>query len=66
MLYQLELFDIDKSDLQVKDEVNVYLDYLQTPNEAFSGMPVCPFLKAELQSYKLMIEVFHQVSKPLS
>ena len=66
MLYQLELFDIDKSDLQVKDEVNVYLDYLQTPNEAFSGMPVCPFLKTELQSYKLMIEVWRPGEKPLN
>jgi|TARA_B100000287_G_scaffold188738_1_gene178412 hypothetical protein len=56
MLYQLELFD--KSDLQIKDEVNYYFDYLQTPNKAFGNMPVCPFLKAEIESYKLMVEVW--------
>ena len=44
---QLELFD--KEDWQVLLEAEQYFNYLQKPNEAFSNMPVCPFLKAELE-----------------
>ena len=47
MSYQLELFD--KDDKQILDEAYEYFNYLQKPNEAFSDMPVCPFLKAELE-----------------
>lgn len=43
---------------QILNEVKEYFDYLQTPNEAFKGMPVCPFLKTEIQNQKLMIEIW--------
>jgi len=56
MSYQLELFD--KSEQQIKDEIQYYFDYLQTPSDAFGGMPVCPFLKAELESNKLLVEIW--------
>ena len=56
MSYQLELFD--KSEQQIRDEIQYYFDYLQTSNDAFGGMPVCPFLKAELESNKLMVEIW--------
>lgn len=55
-MYQLELFD--KSEQQIKDEIKYFFDYLQTPHEAFGGMPVCPFLKSELETNKLMVEIW--------
>ena len=55
-MYQLELFD--KSDIQIKDEIQYYFDYLQSSSDAFGGMPVCPFLKAEIQTNKLMVEIW--------
>ena len=48
MLYQLELFN--KTDEQIILETEQYFDYLEKPNDAFSGMPVCPFLKPERMS----------------
>ena len=58
MSYQLELFD--KSEQQIKDEIQYYFDYLQKPSDAFGGMPVCPFLKDELESNKLLVEIWKQ------
>ena len=55
-MYQLELFD--KSEQQIRDEIKYFFDYLQTPHEAFGGMPVCPFLKSELETNKLMVEIW--------
>ena len=55
-MYQLELFD--KSDIQIRDEIQYYFEYLQNPSDAFSGMPVCPFLKAELEGNKLLVEIW--------
>ena len=53
---QLELFD--KEDWQVLLEAEQYFNYLQKPNEAFSNMPVCPFLKAELEKDNLFVEIW--------
>ena len=39
-------------------EIREYFDYLQTPNESFGGMAVCPFLKAEISNNKLMVEIW--------
>ena len=36
-------YDDDK----ILNEVTQYLDYLETPNDNFGGMAVCPFLKKE-------------------
>ena len=33
------------TDEKILTEVTKYLDYLETPNENFGGMAVCPFLK---------------------
>ena len=56
MLYQLELFN--KTDEQVILETEQYFDYLEKPNDAFSGMPVCPFLKPERLSDRLFVKVW--------
>ena len=55
-MYQLELFD--KSEEQIRDEIEYYFDYLKKSNDAFEGMPVCPFLKAEMETNKLMVEIW--------
>jgi len=56
MLYQLELFY--KSDEQMILETEEYFNYLEKPNKAFSDMPVCPFLKPERLSDRLMVRVW--------
>ena len=53
---QLELFD--KEDWQILLEAEEYFKYLQRPNEAFSNMPVCPFLKAELEKDNLYVDIW--------
>ena len=54
--YQLELFY--KDDTQILDEANEYFTYLQKPNDAFSDMPVCPFLKAEMEKDNLYVDIW--------
>jgi len=39
-------------------KINQYIDWLATPNEAFGGFPVCPFVSTERASGKLKYEVF--------
>ena len=47
-------------------KVNEYIDWLATPNEAFGGFPVCPFVEKERASGKLKYEVFEVgFTKPL-
>ena len=55
-MYQLELFN--KEDWQILLEAEEYFKYLQKPNKAFSNMPVCPFLKAELEKNNLFVEIW--------
>ena len=40
-------------------KVNEYIDWLATPNDAFGGFPVCPFVERERASGKLKYEVFY-------
>jgi len=40
-------------------KVNQYIDWLATPNDAFGGFPVCPFVEKERASGKLKYEVFY-------
>ena len=47
-------YDDDK----ILNEVKKYLDYLETPNENFGGMAVCPFLKKERFTEGLMLKVW--------
>ena len=43
---------------EILTEIREYFDYLQTPNESFGGMAVCPILKAEISNNKLMVEIW--------
>ena len=54
--YKLELFY--KDDQQILDEAHEYFTYLQKPNDAFSNMPVCPFLKAEMEKNALYVDIW--------
>ena len=53
---QLELFY--KEDWQIILEAEEYFKYLQKPNDAFSGMAVCPFLKAEIEKDNLYVDIW--------
>ena len=53
---QLELFD--KEDWQILLEADEYFKYLQKPNKAFSDMPVCPFLKSEIEKDNLYVDIW--------
>ena len=46
-------------DKLILEEVNKYIDYLEKPSENFGGMPVCPFVKKERLTEKLMLEVWY-------
>ena len=47
-------------------KVNKYIDWLVTPNEAFGGFPICPFVEKERASGKLKYEIFKKgFTKPL-
>ena len=39
-------------------DLDKYLDWLETPNENFGGRPVCPFLAPDRKSGKLKIEIY--------
>ena len=39
-------------------KIDEYIDWLTTPNEAFGGFPVCPFVEKERANGKLKYEVF--------
>ena len=51
---------------EILTEIREYFDYLQTPNESFGGMAVCPFLKAEIEKNNLMVEIWRPNEKPLN
>ena len=64
-IVQLELFNqntqlemLDKDDWQILLESKEYFNYLQKPNKSFSDMPVCPFLKAEIEKDNLYIDIW--------
>ena len=46
----------DKETIVAK--INEYIDWLATPNEAFGGFPICPFVEKERASGRLKYEVF--------
>ena len=58
---QLELFY--KEDWQIILEAEEYFKYLQKPNDAFSGMAVCPFLKAEIEKDNLYVDIWRANKK---
>ena len=58
---QLKIFD--KEDWQILLEAEEYFKYLQKPNKAFSNMPVCPFLKAEIEKDNLYVDIWRPDEK---
>ena len=58
---QLRIFD--KEDWQILLEAEEYFKYLQKPNKAFSDMPVCPFLKAEIEKDNLYVDIWRPDEK---
>ena len=50
----------------VIEKIDGYIDWLATPNEAFGGFPICPFVEKERSSGRLKYEVFQiGYTKPL-
>ena len=43
---------------KILQELEEWMDWLETPNDDFGGMPVCPFLAPERKQDKLLIEVY--------
>ena len=37
-----------------------YLVWLQTPNESFGGVPICPFIKGDFESDRIKFSVYSQ------
>ena len=37
-----------------------YLIWLQTPNESFGGVPICPFIKGDFESDRIKFSVYSQ------
>ena len=37
-----------------------YLVWLQTPNESFGGVPICPFIKGDFETDKIKFSVYSQ------
>ena len=52
------------NDKKIIDKVKDYLDFLESPNDNFNGMAVCPFLKKERLEHKLMIKVWYPDKTP--
>ena len=40
------------------EQLEEWMDWLETPNEDFGGYPVCPFLAPERKQNKLLIEFY--------
>ena len=43
---------------KIIEQLNEWMDWLETPNEDFGGLPVCPFLAPERNQDKLLIEFY--------
>ena len=52
------------NDKKIIDKVKDYLDFLESPNDNFNGMAVCPFLKKERLEHKLMLKVWYPDKTP--
>ena len=44
---------------QILEKAYQYIHWLTTPNEAFSDMPVCPFLEPEIKKDQLYIHIWN-------
>ena len=43
----------------ILDKAYQYLHWLTTPNEAFGGMAVCPFIEPEIKKEQLYIDIWN-------
>ena len=43
---------------KIIEQLNTWMDWLETPNKDFGGMPVCPFLAPERKSGQLLIDFY--------
>ena len=41
------------------EQLEEWMDWLETPNENFGGYPVCPFLAPERKTNQLLIEFYN-------
>ena len=44
---------------QILEKAYQYIHWLTTPNEAFSDMPVCPFIEPEIKKDQLYIDIWN-------
>lgn len=49
----------------ILEQLNTWMDWLETPNKDFGGMPVCPFLAPERKTNKLLIDHYDYREKSL-
>jgi len=50
---------------KILKQLNKWMDWLETPNEDFGGMPVCPFLAPERKTDKLFIDYYDYREKSI-
>ena len=50
---------------KIIEQLNTWMDWLETPNEDFGGMPVCPFLAPERKSNQLLIDFYDYTENSL-
>ena len=50
---------------KILKQLNKWMDWLETPNEDFGGMPVCPFLAPERKTDKLLIDYYDYREKSI-
>ena len=44
---------------KIIEQLNEWMDWLETPNDDFGGFPVCPFLAPERKANQLLIEFYN-------
>ena len=50
---------------RILKQLDIWMDWLETPNKDFGGMPVCPFLAPERKTNKLLIDFYDYREKSL-
>ena len=51
---------MEMSSNEVIQKLLDYLIWLQTPNESFGGVPICPFIKGDFESDRIKFSVYSQ------
>ena len=50
---------------KIIEQLNTWMDWLETPNKDFGGMPVCPFLAPERKLGQLLIDFYDYTKNSL-